>query len=150
MEFSRNIEKWKSYKDPNFFTFFRRKWINSVTLPFFNVFGKFHFWEVGQMLLSKNYHKKMSFLTLEKHVYALNLPQNLKFNTKNLLLWPKICRLGKILKRCILSYIFTFWQKNGKKACSTPWLLHIHENHTRIGTCIFLSRSQKFFSTWPF
>ena len=89
-------------------------------------------------------------MTLKKNVWVLKVHQNLEFNLITLLLWPKKWRFGKPLKRCLLSYIFTFWQKNGKKSCSSPWFLHIYKNHTHIGTWIFFSKSPNFFSPWLF
>ena len=143
VEFSKNIEKWLSYRIHTISPKNSEKFKIFVTQPFFNIFWKFHFWEVGQVNLSKNNHKKMSFFTLHKRVCALNFQQNLKFNLNNLLLWPKKGRLGKPLKRCIFSYIFTFWQKIGKKICSSPWFSHIHENHTYLGN-FFVKKVQIF------
>ena len=48
----------------------------------------------------------MSYLTLYKSVWALNVQQNSKFNLNNSILWPKKRRLRKALKGCIWSYIF--------------------------------------------
>ena len=124
--------------------------MNSVTQPFFNIFWKFHFWGVGQVYLSKNNHKKMSFCTMHKRIWALNLQQNLKFNLKKLLLWPKKAILENPLKNVFWATFSHFGKKLTKKfVVPSDFYTFMKITHIK-GIEFFCQRVQFFFLPMAF